>query len=187
MNKFTKLATSGAAIALALTFSASAMGGTIQCDPGDPARMVTLTDHDATSISCGPTGSTPPSEGTYFTGEGYTELEKIDDLGNSVETGSYILEITGLGGTSGTISLVAGLVDAILVFKFGSGGISPDWISFEFTGLTTANWSVTGSQALSHVTLYGTPPMDVPEPTTLGLMGLGLLGMGYRLRRRRNA
>jgi hypothetical protein len=186
MNKFTKLATSGAAIALALAFSSSAMAGSITCVAGE-ARTVTLSGHDATSIDCGATGSTPPSEGTYFTGLGYKELEKHNHVGSPTATGSYILEITGLNGTTGTISLVAGLVDAILVFKFGSGGISPDWISFEFSGMTTATWTVTGTQGLSHVTLYGTPPTGVPEPTTLGLMGLGLLGMGYRLRRRRNA
>ncbi len=186
MKEIARLAVIGAAAVYALGFASIANAATITCVVGDD-RTVTLDNHDGT-VSCGPTGSTPPPEGQYWSDLGYTELEKIDDVGNDTENGTYILEITGLGGTSGTISLVAGLVDAVLVFKFGSGGISPDWISFFITGLTSADWSVDpAQQALSHVTLYGDAPRDVPEPTTLALMGLGLLGMGYRLRRRQEA
>jgi len=39
----------------------------------------------------------------------------------------------------------------------------------------------------SHHTLYGGQTTRVPEPATLGLMGLGLLGIGGALRRRRKA
>jgi hypothetical protein len=184
MNRIKKLLTSGAAIALAFAFSTSAMGAIIEC-PEEAARQVTLEYSDGT-VSCGYYGSTPPSEGSFLTGLGYVQIDKID--GEPWLPSTYITDITfdGSALTSGTISLMAGLENVLLVFKFGSGGISPDWISFWITtGAETwvADWSVDPDrQALSHVTLY----RAVPEPTTVALLGLGLVAVGaFRLRRRK--
>jgi hypothetical protein len=185
MRKFAKFGFLGAAAMYVLALSAPASAAVITCVEGND-RTVTLSDYDGT-VSCGPYGSTPGDgpEGQYFTAEGYTQLDKIDG-GPSVGSSTYITSLSGMGGTSGQINLAQGLTNAILVFKFGLGDVSPDWISFNVSGMTTANWSVNLPQGLSHVTLYGTgPARDVPEPATLALLGFGLLAFAYRMRPRR--
>ena len=39
---------------------------------------------------------------------------------------------------------------------------------------------------LSHIQLYGRSPASVPEPGTLALLGLGLLGAGVACRRKQS-
>jgi hypothetical protein len=102
---------------------------------------------------------------------------------------------TGAGGFTGTFSFNSTYLtsqDRLFVgFHFGNGGGSPDSFVVELDKATASNiaWTFSDTNsnrpnALSNLYVFGTPGRAVPEPATLGLLGLGLLGAGVARRRK---
>ena len=77
--------------------------------------------------------------------------------------------------------------DIQVAFKYGNKNIVPDWMSYSIDGVLNADWDVTGNQALSNVAIWGQKkPVQVPEPGTLGLLGMALVGLFTTIRRRQS-
>lgn len=182
------------AVGVALLFGASpVLGADVLCQTEtlnhmliDDSQVVACLDAGTGNISGGPGDSflTSPA------GDGWEAITKSDDA-------VVLFNLTFTGESSGTWSFDASAWDDFdelaIGFKFGTGGTADEWFVYSLVdGVFSGEWEFVGTLApgeggLSHVTLYGkengngTP---VPEPSTLLLLGAGLLGLGF-LRRRK--
>jgi hypothetical protein len=76
-------------------------------------------------------------------------------------------------------------------FKFGTGNQPDEWFIYLLNDLVSSgSWEFVNvfgkGGGLSHVQLYGVErETNVPEPGTLALFGLGVLGLGFAQRRKK--
>ncbi len=190
------------AVAATVLFAASAQADTVNCptttnEPGGPyTRYVSVTNALAGGGCWYGEGNLITSGQQYNVPSGLSLIEK-DVVGQpGANTGT--LQYTTSNGTNGTWTAAASAwtgSNLYLGFHFGGGQGTPDWFVVQLQPtFTTGNWSLNNFpgitvplNGLSNIYLFGSPGTHVPEPASLALVGLGLLGLAAAGRRKAQA
>lgn len=182
-----------ATLASGLMMSGSATADLIICSNPDINHM-TMDDSQATACLGSGVGNIAGDGPDLFlsstAGTDYDFIEKSEGASNP--TPLYSLQYAGSDGT-GTWEFDESLWESFgtiaLGFKFGGGSNPDNWFVYELVpNVSSGDWTFSlplgGGDGLSHMNLYGKNSVQVPEPGTLALLGLGIVGL--TLTRRRN-
>jgi hypothetical protein len=184
-----------AAIALCAA-STGAYALPVVCNPTQAAgkRVLTIeTTAGVTAGSCLATGLGNLGDPALLTliGGGATMLDR-----DNANADGGPLNLGGVGSqTNGTWAFTGSGTTSFLYFHFGGGGdtvaTNPDYFVFQLTtptGAASGTWTAGGTGAdwngMSNIAVaYRGTTTRVPEPTTLALLGLGLIGLTIVRRR----
>ena len=186
--------TSIAAVAIAALVGSYGAAQADSCPaPGQGVRVFTLTGTAPTPALPQPTciaygDGNDFDNPTIVSGQSIPANLTLIDKSDDAVAGP--LTIVGQGTTAGTwsISGVSGYTDLVLVLKSGEGNLDPDWAAFLLNGATGGAWAISGSQSLSHASLYGVrcencpnpeEPPAVPLPAPFLMMLATLLSLGF--------
>jgi hypothetical protein len=176
-----------AGIVVGLAFTGSAQAAPVLCESSDRNHMF-IDDLLVSACLDAGTGNLTgnPKNDLFLTGVG----EDYDSIGAAQWTQPG-------DGNTGTFSFAPTTWNSFgqiaIGFKFGTGDQADEWFVYALNpAVSSGDWEFVNvfgrGGGLSHVNLYGTgDPVSVPEPTTVGLFALGLVGLGVAARRRRTS
>lgn len=179
------------AAAVAVSLVGYAQAATVTCPNAPIDRYVTVTGAKAGGLCAYKEGN---FQGDNFSTWNLTLIEK-DIAPNGGGSGLLGYTQNG-GGNAGTWTAAASQWNTYgnlyLAFHFGNGGGSPDSFIVQLQqSATSGTWSLgalLGSlNGLSNIYLLGdgsAPPQEVPEPGTVALVGISLLGLALARRRK---
>ncbi|HET8850154.1 MAG TPA: PEP-CTERM sorting domain-containing protein [Marinobacter sp.] len=170
----------------------AAQGAVISCNTDPNINYMQMSTSEASAcLDSGVGNLTGANDNDLFinndgTGDGYLSAGKTPD---EDDPNPFNITYTKDGST-GTWSFDSSFWDsyasAALGFKFGTGNQADEWFVFSLVdGVSSGSWAFFQGEdsdkekrgGLSHVNLYYKDTVSVTEPGTLGLMGLGLLGL----------
>jgi hypothetical protein len=192
MSARAKILGSVAVLALAsIGYVAPASAIPVSCKVATNNHM--LVDNTLVS-SCLEAGSGNGNAGNIGQGGGNDPFLNAHPSWTNIGAGAFTQTVNTKNASAGTFSFDSSFWDDYLTlaigFKFGTGNQPDEWFVYDLQHLVSSgNWNFVNvfkkGGGLSHIVIYGGERnTKVPEPATLGMLGLGLMGLGFARRKK---